>query len=118
MTSQIPAGSSVTLDHLAAVHAEWKRLQAEADKWQALADQMKKTLQTAVGEAREATIGGITVVTYKPSGQFSAKRFTADHPDLAVKYTVTREVLDTDTLAKEQPDLYTAYRARRFERKG
>lgn len=110
--------SSIAIDHLAAVHAEWKRLQAEADKWQALADQMKKTLQAAVGAAQEATIGGLTVITYKPTGQFSVKRFAADHPDLAVKYTVTREVLDTDAIAQEQPDLYSAYRSRRFERKG
>lgn len=116
-TLTVPA--AVALDDLAALIAQYDAMVAEADKWTRAADVLKRRIQAVMGEAAEATIAGRPVFTWRHTGQFNEKRFATDNPDLALKYTrtITVEQLDRDALAAEQPDLYTAYRARRFERK-
>lgn len=111
--------TSIAIDDIAEVVKAHKKAQDEADKWQKAADVLKKRIQVLMGDATEATVAGAPVYTYRYTGQFNAKRFTADHPDLAVKYTVTETVerLDVDALAADHDELFTAYRSRRFERK-
>lgn len=108
------------IDHLAALTEALEQAEAEAKKWADAAEVLKKRIQAEMGDATEATVNGNLAYTWRRTGQFSQKRFTTEQPDLAVKYTrtVTRDELDVDTLKAEQPDLFTAYRARRFERKG
>jgi len=108
--------TTTNLDHLAALIASYEQTQAEADKWQKAADVLKARIQAEMGEATEATLAGKPVFTWRNTGQFNAKRFSQDHPDLTTKYTkpVTRDELDVEALKVEQPDLFTAYRSRRF----
>lgn len=108
------------LDPIAALVQAYEQAQAEADKWAKAADTLKKRIQEAMGDATEGLIGGNIAFTWRHTGPFNARRFTADHPDLALKYTrtVTRDELDVDALRAEHPELFTAYRSRRFERKG
>lgn len=111
--------TTINLDHLAALVASHAEMQAEADKWQKAADTLKARIQAEMGDATEATVAGRSVFTWRRTGVFSAVRFGKDHPDLVTKYTrpVTRDELDTTTLAAEHAELYAAYRSRRFERK-
>lgn len=78
---------------------------------------LEQRIKEQIGDHTEAHVGGQPAFSYRHTGQFAAKRFTTDHPDVAAKYTrpVTEERLDVDLLKAEQPDLFTAYRARRFE---
>lgn len=109
----------INLDDLAPLVEALDKAKAEQKKWAAAAETLEKRIQSVMGEFTEGHIAGRPAFTWKHTGQFNARRFTQDHPDLITKYTrpVTREELDTETLKTELPDLFTAYRARRFERK-
>lgn len=110
----------VNLDNMADLVKAYRDARDTADKWAQAAKALEQRIRDVMGEHTEGHLNGRRMFTYRHTGQFAAKRFTADHPDLAVKYTrpVTEQRLDTDLLKAEQPDLYTAYRARRFEVKG
>ncbi|MER7739950.1 YqaJ viral recombinase family protein [Streptomyces sp. NPDC096538] len=49
--------------------------------------------------------------TNKPSA-FAPKRFREAHPDVAARYTVKTEALDTKRLKAEKPDLYRKFQGR------
>lgn len=110
--------TTTDLTDLAAVIAAYDQARAEADKWTKSAEVLRKRIEEAMGQAEEATVAGLPAFTWRRTGAFNARRFTTDHPDLATKYTrpVTREELDTEALAAEHTDLFTAYRGRRFLR--
>lgn len=110
--------TTVNLDHLAALQAEYDSLVAEAKRLTEAADALKAHIQHEMGEAEVATIGGKPAFTWKRTGQFNQRRFATEHPDLYAQYTVLRPVVDTDKLAAEVPEVFERYRARRFERKG
>lgn len=109
----------IHLDELAPLVDALNHAEAEAKKWGGAAETIRKRIQSVMGERTEGHIGGRSVFTWRHTGQFNARRFAQDHPDLAVKYTVTvtRDEVDVDALKAELPELFTAYRARRFERK-
>ncbi|GAA4914603.1 lambda-exonuclease family protein [Nesterenkonia rhizosphaerae] len=50
--------------------------------------------------------------TIKQNGAFSARKFEADHPELAAKYQKTVTQLDSKALQEAEPGLYGKYRAR------
>lgn len=109
--------STVDLTEHAALVTAYDAAVAEAKKWIEAAEVLKKRLQAAMGEATVAEMDGRPAFTWKPTGQFNEKRFTAEMPELASQYMVTVERVDTGALAKDHPTAYAAYRARRFERK-
>jgi putative phage-type endonuclease len=63
-------------------------------------------------DAERGTYGEHDVVTWKNTGAFAADKFTTDHPDLAAACQTS--VLDEHTVKARHPDLYAAYRSRRF----
>lgn len=107
---------SANLDALADTYRAWKSAKDEMDRWKKTVETLQQRLQAEMGAAEEATVFGRRVFTWRNSGQFNATRFTTEHPHLAEQFTVTRTVeeLDLDALKTAQPDLFTAYRARRF----
>jgi hypothetical protein len=52
------------------------------------------------------------LLTARNDGQFSAKRFTESHPELATAYSTSVEVLDAKRLQREHPAEYATHRAR------
>jgi predicted phage-related endonuclease len=109
--------STANLDHLAALVAERDNLAAEIKRLTEAQKALDAHIQHEMGEAEAATIGGRPAFTWKRTGQFSEKRFRTEQPAAADRYTVLVPAIDTDKLAAESPELYAAYRARRFERK-
>lgn len=109
----------ITLDSLAPLIEAYDQAVAEEAKWAKAAEVLKKRIQAVMGDAVEGTVAGLPAFTWKHTGQFNGRRFATDHPDLVTKYTrpVTRDELDVEALKTEHGDLFTAYRARRFERK-
>lgn len=81
------------------------------------ADALKNRVRALIGNAEQLMCGDALVATWRNSGQFSEKRFRADHPDLAQRYTrpVTADQIDTDALEHDHPDLHRTYRARRLD---
>lgn len=110
------AAAAVPLDDLSTLWQAFRDFTEKANEWAEAAAAVRKQIEARLGDAETGTIAGRPVVNFKRDGMFAAKKFTADHPETAAKYTrpVTKDELDTKTLAQEQPDLYRAYRARRF----
>lgn len=75
-------------------------------------DLIEAQLRDLIGGAEVLTVLGEPVATCKANGTFAAKRFQAEHPELAATYVKDVEVLDVDRLKAEHPDLYNAHRAR------
>ncbi|MGW6498509.1 YqaJ viral recombinase family nuclease [Nonomuraea angiospora] len=87
--------------------------------WSEEATALKKAKDAAkadvCGGLKDATVGtwnGQDVVTWKNTGDFNAVAFTEAHPDLAAACQKT--VLDEKAVKTRHPDLYAAYRGRRF----
>lgn len=108
--------TTANIDHLAAMVTEYDAIQAEIKRLGQAAELLEQHIQHTMGEAESATIGGRPAFTWKRNGTFAAKRFTAEQPEAAERYTVLRPALDTDKLKAESPELYAAYRGRRFLR--
>jgi len=77
-------------------------------------DAIKATVCGLLGSALSGSHNGLEVVTWKNTGTFNEAAFTADYPELAAEFTVKVERLDTKALQSARPDLYAAYRGRRF----
>lgn len=77
---------------------------------------VKNHVRGLLGDRERLMCGDEQVATWKNTGQFSPKALRASYPDVAAAYThtVTRDEIDTDTLATDHPDIYRACRARRL----
>lgn len=67
-------------------------LRAELDAKETLAEELKQTLQQAMGDACKAAFvhGVVTYKRAKDGTSLDAKKLAAEHPALAAQYTVTR----------------------------
>jgi putative phage-type endonuclease len=77
-------------------------------------DALKNRVRGMLGAASRLMCGDHEVATWHNSGKFLEKRFREQHPDLAATYTrtVALDVVDTERLAADHPDIYAACRAR------
>lgn len=71
-------------------------------------------LKANLGEAEVALMDGRPAYTWRQNGNFAAKAFRQAEPELAAVYTHLAPRVDVKRLAKELPDIYRKYRARRF----
>ena len=94
---QLYPGNDTTLDFtqdgvLSSAFADLSVLRADLDKKEQQAEQLRQTIQQAMGDASRAVfVGGeVTFKRSKDGISLDAKRLAADHPDLVSRYTVTR----------------------------
>lgn len=80
---------------------------AKADR-----DALKNRVRGLLGDAEQLVCGEQEIATWRNTGQFSETRFQAAHPDLAERYVTKVEVVDTERLAADHPEIHTAFRAR------
>ncbi|WP_330435729.1 MULTISPECIES: YqaJ viral recombinase family nuclease [Streptomyces] len=59
-----------------------------------------------------AKCGKSTAWSWKQNGNFAAKRFTDENPELAAQYATTVPALDVERLKADHPKTYEKYRAR------
>lgn len=78
---------------------------------------LKNRVRDLIGESEQLMCGDAVIATWRNTGQFSEKRFRAEHAELAAKYTrpFTVVQIDAAALAADHPDIYTACRARRLD---
>lgn len=98
--------------------ASMREKTAEAEKTaKADSEALKNRVRALIGDSERLMCGDNVIATWRNTGQFSEKRFRTEHPDLAAKYTrpVTADVLDTEALSADHPDLYRSFRARRLD---
>ena len=86
-----PEASSGVADLSEYAHllGELKDVQARKKEMSATEDELKAKIAGLLGDADTGTVDGATVVTWKNQSRtsFDSKGFSADHPDLAEKYT-------------------------------
>lgn len=108
--------AAVNLDAVAGYIDKYEALKEQISELTEEAERTKKTIAILMGDATEGLVAGKVHVTYRPTGKFMAERFTREHPELAQQLTrtVTRDELDTEKLKADFPQLFAAYRTRRF----
>lgn len=110
-----PAVRSFSMDQMALLWLEAKMRLArikEDEKW---LDEFKDGLKRLSSNAEEFTLGGDTVAQLR-LGQLNESRLAKELPQVHEQYmrVVAKHQFDRDAFAKEQPDLFREYRARRF----
>lgn len=80
-------------------------LREELDAKQGQAEQLKQTIQQAMGDASKATFanGVVTFKRAKDGEVVDAKKLAADHPGLAAQYTVSRAGSRRFVVARNRP---------------
>jgi len=71
-------------------------------------------MKMIMGDAEVAVAGTEVLATWRRNGTFRQRDLTADHPDIAAKYSKSTVKIDTKRLQEDEPDLYRAYRSRAF----
>lgn len=81
------------------------------------AEALKNRVRALIGSKEQLMCEDAVVATWRNTGQFSEKRFRAEHADLATQYTqpTTVDLLDTEALERDHPDVYRTCRARRLD---
>lgn len=76
----------------------------------------KSLVPGVVGDASLLVMGDVPVATFRRNGQLAEEKLKKEQPQIIAKYTTMRwvPVFDRERFAKEEPDLYRAYRARPF----
>lgn len=107
---------AVELSRLAQVSANYRQALADIKQMQAYADGLKKQLVKGIGNAEEATIGGVLMYTYAKTGSYAWAKFAEEHGEIADKYriVVQKEGLDTEAILRDHPNLVADYQSRQF----
>lgn len=115
-----PAGSAVAnapyeLAPIEALFHEFvtRRIRMRSDKkW---TDEFKPNLDKLSGFANDFTLNGVKVATMQ-LGQLNLSQLQKEQPEMVARYTriVAEEKFDEAAFRQEQPDLWTAYRARKL----
>lgn len=89
-TDQAPALPYVELDHVGAqLYAAYLSLDDQIKVLTEQQNRVEEQLQARMGDATEARIGGVTVISWKwskPGAGFDKKALEKDHPDIYAKY--------------------------------
>lgn len=101
---------------LAADVANYHQALRDIKQMQAYADGLKKKIIKRIGNAEEATVGGVLAFTYAKTGSYRWAEFAAEHPQIAEKYKiqVVQEVLDKDQLLTDHAAILADYQSRQF----
>lgn len=90
-------GTGASLDFtqdesLCRTFASLAALKAEVEEKGRLAEELKQSIQQAMGDASRAVFPGgeVTFKRSKDGNSLDAKRLAADHPGIAARYTITR----------------------------
>jgi putative phage-type endonuclease len=75
---------------------------------------VQNEMRLLAGDAEIVTSAGRPVFTNKQNSTFGKKKFHADYPELAAKYTHQVDDLDMDRLKAESPDEYRLCRSRQL----
>ena len=101
-------------------HAELVRLYRQAIQDEkaikAYKDNLGGKLRKLIGNAEQAEVNGVPVLTYARTESWAWAKFAETHPEIADKYriTVTKEGLDTDKILADHPALVAAFQSRQF----
>lgn len=115
--AQTGSGAVTVIDHIGAKYLQYLEKARALKTLQDEVNQMEREIREVVGNAEAATFHGTQVITNKPVNRLRGKDFAADNPTLNKQYTVPKlvDVLDTDALRRDHPNLYAQYQSRQFK---
>jgi putative phage-type endonuclease len=96
--------------------AELRAAKQTAKGWKEEVERLKHELEQRIADAEALTdpATGEPVVTWKQNGTFRETEFRDEQPEAFDRYAVPVMVTDTQRLAREDPKLFAAYRARQL----
>lgn len=110
------AGGSVevTAELAAALRAEHRQLREERKALESRETDLTSRVKALLGASSSLISPDREVATWRRSRRFCEAAFRKEHPELATKYTVQRQVdvIDTEALEAAQPELYREFCSR------
>lgn len=90
------------------------------EDWERHEQYYREKIEAILGDARAGTVGGVKVVTYRPSEKWSTVGIRKAHPEISAHFVVTRTIEDFDMSAfvAHHPDLAEPFRSRSFRMVG
>lgn len=108
-------GESAVLDGDALADlTEYRSLGEQIKTLERLQDAARARVCAALGSAGAGLADDRTVVTWRNTGPLNETALRTDKPDLYDAYTRPVREFDRDRFARDHPDMFTAYRSRRF----
>jgi hypothetical protein len=101
-------------------YAAWREVRAAIKEAQAVEEELRAKIEKQMGNATAATVGGVTVITYRPRRGWNTKGLLRDHADLCEHYMTTSvdTRLDVYQFAAHHPDIAALYQTRDFREAG
>lgn len=104
------------LDPIRLLHEEFLARKAQLEEHEKWIQLYKEKLDSLSNGATTFTLNGKVVATYKRNGNLNLKNLESEHPDMVARYTrlVTEMKFDREAFAKQEPELFSLYRAKVF----
>lgn len=115
-----PHADEVKVEIDSDTYAQWMEVRAAIREAQLVEAELRARIEKQMGTATAATVGGRTVVTYRPRQGWSATGLMRDYPELC-EHFMTMEVkqrLDVYQFAAHHPDIAAKYQTRDFREAG
>lgn len=102
------------------IYGQWMEVRAAIKEAQAVEAELRAQIEKQMGNATAATVGGVTVITYRPRKGWNTKGLLRDHADLCEHYMTTSvdTRLDVYQFAAHHPDIAAMYQTRDFREAG
>lgn len=106
------------LDHIAGLVDLYDKAIREYNDLGAQIEQLKATIQAAMGDAQAATVKDVATFTFNWKESWRTTDLKKDHGHLTRKYMVvqTVEKFDVNKFAKDHPSIARQYQTREFRR--
>ncbi|CAL9608732.1 hypothetical protein SUDANB1_05580 [Streptomyces sp. enrichment culture] len=108
------AVAEIPLDHAKSLRARYFELKAQIEALDNELSTVKNQMRDDAGPNEVVKAGGKPAWTWKQNGPLSESMLRRKYPDVAAEYVTTVQVIDTDRLKTEKPDVYSACRGRRL----
>jgi hypothetical protein len=106
------------LDHIAGLVDLYDKAVREYNDLGAEIEQLKTTIQAAMGDAQAATVKGVSTFTFNLKDSWRTTDLKKDHGHLTRNYMVQQVVdkFDVKAFAKDHPSIARQYQTREFRR--
>lgn len=115
-----PHADEVKVEIDSDVYAQWMEIRAAIKEAETVEAHLREKIEAQMGNATAATVGGTTVITYRPAKGWNTKGLMRDYPELCEHY-MTMEVsnrLDVYQFAAHHADIAAKYQTRQFREAG
>jgi hypothetical protein len=109
----------VKLDTQVDLLRRYTEAKAAKEAWAKIEELLRGELETLLGDAEEATVNGVTAVTWARTNTFQKAEFQRAEPELYRIYEEDKVVraLNVERLRLTRPEIFRQFQSRRFVNK-